>query len=45
MSNKGWLAKKGCKLIFKSHPRHTQRSSQIGYKITTETFLTLAHAS
>ena len=35
---KGVLAEKGCKLISKLHPRHTQESSQIYYKITTETF-------
>ena len=39
MSNlKGGLAEKRCKLISKLHPRHTQESSQICYKITTETF-------
>lgn len=43
MSNlKGGLAEKGCKLISKLHPRHTQESSQIYYKITRD-FSTPAH--
>lgn len=42
MSNvKGGLAEKGCKLISKLHPRLTQESSHIYYKITTETFQVL----
>ena len=32
MNNKGWPRGKGCKLISKPHPRHTQESSQIHYK-------------
>ena len=32
MSNKGWPSWKGCKLISKTQPRHTQESSQICYK-------------
>ena len=45
MSNlNGDLAEKGCKLIAKLHPRHTQESSQIYYKITRETFQLLHKA-
>ena len=39
MSNlKGGLAENGCKRNANLHPRHTQESSQIHYRITTETF-------
>ena len=45
MSNlKGGLAEKGCKRNAHLHPRHTQESSQIYYKITTETFQLLHKA-
>ena len=37
MSNKGKPSVKGCKLIFKLHPRHTQESSLICFEITTYT--------
>ena len=42
MSNEGWPIWKGCKLISKPHPRHTQEISQMGYKITAEAFSTPA---
>ena len=32
MSNQRWPGRKGCKLIPKLHPRHTQESSEICYK-------------
>ena len=32
MSNQPWPGRKGCKLISKPHPRHTQKSSEIHYK-------------
>ena len=37
MSNKGKPGVKGCKLISKLHPRHTQESSLICFEITTYT--------
>ena len=43
MSNKGWHSQKGYKLISKPYSRDTQKSAQIGYKITTESFLIPAH--
>ena len=43
MSNEGYPSWKECKLIAKTHSRHTWERSQICYKITTETFPNPAH--
>ena len=39
MSNKQWPSRKGCKLISKPHPKHTQESSQICYKNNHRDFI------
>ena len=40
----GWPSPKGCKVISKPHPRHTQESSQLCYKNKHGDFPTAADA-
>ena len=44
MSKEGWPSQKGCKLISKPHPRHTQELTHLLQNNQGVTSPTLAHA-